>query len=408
MSLNSEDKSAHGASGGGGGGGIAAHLQAPRLQAGGVGYAAWKPLMDVHLQRTGADGIHTKPLTEAAWCAMVARDEAWKQEAFDAALLLAVTDTKDTAAQALDGSSTSSGDDKKSASKETAAALSAEVKEARKLVSATVERSTRAFGTIYSALPDELRLQVAHLPLGWANGLWLWLETKFQSTEQDSVGELLAQWTTLQQDAEESFDAYRARVSKLNVLLEQAKEKPSARMFSYMLLDRLQPRYKAAVLALKASGQLKDAEKIDWLSVNKFINVHERTEARLDGDDRTAMAARAASRTSRTYKDRVAQGLRGSSPSASAGTAGKARIAAASPSRSAGSASGSGGRGKAGAGRRPLQCFVCDEYGHVSHECPQKPTKRPGTGGNTSAEDAKTVKFREQPRHGGPPASGIM
>ena len=45
-----------------------------------------------------------------------------------------------------------------------------------------------------------------------------------------------------------------------------------------MLLDRLQPRYKQAVLALKAGGQLKDAEKIAWETVAALINQHERSE----------------------------------------------------------------------------------------------------------------------------------
>ena len=41
-------------------------------------------------------------------------------------------------------------------------------------------------------------------------------------------------------------------MNQLKALLEHAKEPPSARMYAFMLLDRLQPRYKQAVLALKA------------------------------------------------------------------------------------------------------------------------------------------------------------
>jgi hypothetical protein len=37
-------------------------------------------------------------------------------------------------------------------------------------------------------------------------------------------------------------------------LLTHAKEKPSERQHVFMLLDRLQPRYKPAVLALKLGG----------------------------------------------------------------------------------------------------------------------------------------------------------
>ena len=191
MSLNSEDKT-------GGTGGVGAqHMQAPRLQSGGIGFAAWQANMDVFLQRAGAEGIHRKPMAEAVWTDMARRAEEWAEEALSAALALVSGGC---------GAGSSS-----SAKSET---LSAEVKEARKLVSATVERSRKVFGTLYSALPEELRAQVAHIAQGWAYGLWHWLETKFQSTEEDSVGELLAQWTSLRQEEDESFDAYRARVNK--------------------------------------------------------------------------------------------------------------------------------------------------------------------------------------------------
>ena len=110
------------------------------------------------------------------------------------------------------------------------------------------------FGVIWASLPEELRAQAAHVPQGFALGLWQWLQQKFQNTEQDSVGELLAQWVALRQEEDESFDAYRARVNQLKSLLEHAKEPQSARMCVFTLLDKLQPRYKQAVLALKAGA----------------------------------------------------------------------------------------------------------------------------------------------------------
>ena len=66
------------------------------------------------------------------------------------------------------------------------------------------------------------------MPENFAYGLAHWLEHKLQSTEQDNVGELLAQWVALRQEDDESFDAYRARVNHLLALLDHAKEKPSA------------------------------------------------------------------------------------------------------------------------------------------------------------------------------------
>ena len=267
---------------------LAALQAAPRLHSGGVGYGAWRDSMDVFLQRAGAEGIHRKVMTEEAWRTMARRVEGWAEEALSAALALLDADGGNGA------SATGSGSSATVTGVTAQSALSTEQKEARKLVSATVERSRRVYGTLYSALPDELRAQVAHLSSGWAYGLWHWLETKFQSTEEDSVGELLAQWTTLRQEEDELFDAYRARVNRLRALLEQAKEKPSARMYAYMLLDRLQPRYKPAVLALKVGGQLKNAEAISWDTVTALLNAHERNEQRLDSAGAAAESAASA------------------------------------------------------------------------------------------------------------------
>ena len=181
MSSNSEDKGA-----GGGAGAAGLHLQAPRLQSGGIGYAAWRTNMDVFLQRAGAEGIHCNPLTEDAWKNMSRRVEGWSADALRDALALVMAGEADEAASSSSALSPT-----------TAVSVAAEVKEARRLVSATVERSRKVFCTLYSSLPEELRAQVAHIPQGWAYGLWHWLETKFQSTEEDSVGELLMQWTSL-------------------------------------------------------------------------------------------------------------------------------------------------------------------------------------------------------------------
>jgi len=153
----------------------------------------------------------------------------------------------------------------------------AEVKR-RKTAKELVDRSQKVYGAIYASLPEELRKQAEFIPQGFAYGLWHWLEEKFQSTEADSVGALLTQWIALKQGEDESFDAYRARVDKLFSLLEAAQEKQSRRMYSLLLLDHLQPQYKQAVLALKASGKMKDPEKADWDEIAAFINSHERAE----------------------------------------------------------------------------------------------------------------------------------
>lgn len=44
--------------------------RAPQLRAG--GYAAWKPNMDVYLQRHGAAGVHTREMTADKWAELTA------------------------------------------------------------------------------------------------------------------------------------------------------------------------------------------------------------------------------------------------------------------------------------------------------------------------------------------------
>ena len=271
------------------------------------------------------------------------------------------------------------------------------MKAARKVVSTSVERSSRAYGIIYSSLPEELCAQVAHIPQGWAFGLWDWLEKKFQSTERDSVGILLGQWTLLRQEGDESFDAYRARVNKVATLLENAKQKQTGSMYAHIPLDKLQPRYKQAVLALKAGGQLKDADKVSWDTVTAFINAHERSEQRLGGDylldagadgvtlDGKAMAARDDMSYSRaaTARARPADGDR------------YGRGDGRGDDRGGGRGDGRGDR--RGDGRdhprtlADVQCFNCGQFGHMSRHCtaPRKDRRTP-THADRTAQSSST------------------
>ena len=152
--------------------------------------------MDVYLQRHGAAGVHKETLTEEGWSYDCSEVAAWN------------TDTLSAARERMRAAATNaaSGGSGGSLKQEPAAALTAEVKADRLTLTANVERSHKAFGSIYSALTEDLHLQVAHLPQGWAYGLWMWLERKYQSTEADSVGVLLTRWVSLAQTEDESFD----------------------------------------------------------------------------------------------------------------------------------------------------------------------------------------------------------
>jgi transposase InsO family protein len=235
-----------------------------------------------------------------------------------------------------------------------------------------VEQSTKAYGAIWAALPEELRAQAAkggEVPQNFAYGLWAWLEHKFQSTETDSIGELLAQWIALQQAEDESFDAYRARVNHLRALLAHAKEPPSDNMYAFMLLDRLQPRYKQAVLALKAGSQLKDASKIAWDTVTSFINAHERSELRLGAEHTSADGAA------------MVHAARGICDSSDKLSHADRQHAGRDGGQGAWMRQGRGGRaGGRGDGSRPARawqdtrtCFRCDKPGHTAAVCRQPP-----------------------------------
>ena len=208
------------------------------------------------------------------------------------------------------------------------------------------------------------------MPENFAYGLAHWLETKLQSTEQDNVGELLAQWVALRQEDDESFDAYRARVNHVLALLDHAKEKPSARQHAFMLLDRLQPRYRPAVLALKLGDLLKKPDEIEWDKVAAFVNQHERNEQRMGAEGPDSAALVAAVRGS----DSSTQQPRGASNGGWTKRSGHQRRG--------------GGTGDQRGPQDKRVCFRCDEQGHVAAVCPNPPkaahSGRSGKGAGSS------------------------
>lgn len=236
--------------------------QVPRLVP--SGYAAWRPVMENVLMRAGVAPRDYKE-KNADWAALVAAVDRWTTADEEASIAYAL-------GRASAGSSSTAGP-------------TAAEKEARRGAAEAVARARRAYALLYQALSDELRRLVANVALGDAYGLWSWLEKRFQSTEQDNVGDLWDAFTQLSQESDESFDQYKARVDQVYGLLAHAKDKPSAGLYAHRLLWKLSARYNPAVLALKASGKLKEAEKINWDEIVAFVNNHERSEQRLHGDD---------------------------------------------------------------------------------------------------------------------------
>ena len=67
------------AQGGNNDGSVAGGERAPLLRGAG-GYPAWKPAMNVYLQRHGAAGVHTEPLSEVEWLQDCSDVAAWGQQ----------------------------------------------------------------------------------------------------------------------------------------------------------------------------------------------------------------------------------------------------------------------------------------------------------------------------------------
>ena len=238
--------------------GGATSVTVPRLVAG--RYAEWRPAMENVLMRAG---VAQRDYTEENpdWPALVTAVEQWTRADEDTSIAYAL------------GRGTSSSSSK--------AGPTAAEKEARRGATEAVARTKKAYALLYQALSDELRRLVAQVPQGYAYGVWSWLEQRFQSTEQDHVGDLWDEFTQLAQEDDESFDVYKARVDRVHGLLAHAKDKPSPGLYAHRLLWKLCPRYNPAVLALKASGKLKDASTINWNEIVAFVNNHERSEHRL-------------------------------------------------------------------------------------------------------------------------------
>lgn len=378
MSLNS-DKTVAAA------GAAAGSMQAPRLAAPhSGGYAAWRPLMEAYLRRVG---VAEKDYKEARpnWAVLVAEVARWAAQEEDEAMALAMAPAAVDASSALTEEKALTDEEK---------AARERLRHARKLVAASVERSERAYFHLLNAMPEELRPLVRSVQQGYAFGLWDFLEKRFQNTEDDNVADLFRRWNDLQQGEEETFDAYKARVDEVRTLLALAKEQPSERQYAYTLLDKLQLRYKQAVLALKASNQLKDAAAISWEGVVSFINTHERSEQRL-GANETALGEGAAMGMAarRTYASAI-----GEAPGSRGTQALQANTAAGHSPR------------VDEPGNRPprtlddVQCFGCAKFGHLERHCPDRgvgPSSRPRRGGMPSQGRGSG---RWRPRGGPKPA----
>jgi hypothetical protein len=318
----------------------------------GVPHALWRPQMQTFLMR---QGIEERDYAEeiADWAALT-----WK--AGESARL-----DREHAIAVLLGKVKPVKQEEKSP----------EEADAKKQVASMIALSRKAFGFLYSALPVELRPLVADVPQGYAYGIWSFLERKFRNTEQDTVMALWQRLMTLEQEADEMHDIYKARVDSVMELLANAKQTVPAGMYASLLLWRLQPRYATAVLTLKTSDRLKDTTAIDWSFVAQYMAEYERGQLGLADTDSLGGSERA-------------MVVRGKPPGGAAS------------SRSQSTTSGGGRRDTSN-----VKCYNCGEMGHYASKCPKPDRRQESEGKKKKPQGADSSKGKSSSRAASPGSS---
>jgi transposase InsO family protein len=302
----------------------------------GAAYSTWAPLFLNYCTSIGLRDVLRKDIPK--WKELCEAAEVWADETREA-----LVDA------ALNGGPTASSSSSSAVKKEdvqAAAAAAAATQTTRAGVLRMLADSRRVYALLYRALGAELREQIP-TDEGHAFALWRWLENKFQSKEADSVGALWSQWCEMRMEPDEVFDAYRARVNKLHTLLSSAKQRVESSFYTFILLDRLRPRYTQVVLALKAGAALKDPSAIDWDAVTTLVNAHERHEQNMNGtgeDERTMAAFSRQQKSKQTF----------SSSSSSSSPYDKQNFPA---------------------WMHGKDCFACDRKHHVTRVCPDTQKK---------------------------------
>jgi hypothetical protein len=354
LGVRGEPAGGAGSSSGGGGGGE----RMPALLAG-SDYAVWRPKAEVFLGLKGLRESLVDFTSEKQWRKVTARAAEWA--AAEKAELLSVLfgddsdeeeeeDVDDAADDSSSVQPTAAHGVEQEAKQQAGATLARDAsslkllkdKEAdlRKQAVAMIKRSEMAYGHIFSALPVDVALMVKVVPQGWARGLWMWLERKFQSTASDNINTLLKDWHSLCQAEGEPFDLYRARVDDLYVRLAAAKEQPTPRAYAYALINSLLPAYGVVVMALETGTlfNVKDFAKIKWDDVARVINMHERKLSVQAARDAEAAAASGKAMAVQQHYQRKQSSQHG---------------------------------GAAGAGARveKRRCYRCNQVGHLKASC---------------------------------------
>jgi hypothetical protein len=257
--------------------------RAPKLSATtSVAYASWITLLHNHLISLQLFKAASKERKD--WDKLAALITQWEEDELDNSISIVYGLSKSNTSEKSTDTSSSSFESRSSESNSktvpfptelTSSELSESELSARSNIKSYVTKSQRAFGIIYESVPSEIQLQLNHLPTGYAYGALEWLKKKFQSTDPQTVNSLLHEWDNLHMEENETFDVYRARITKLLSLLDAAKAKPNESQIIYKTINKLLPKYHPITMALSVGGKL-DPTQIKWEEVASEINKFER------------------------------------------------------------------------------------------------------------------------------------
>lgn len=294
----------------------------------GVPHALWRPQMQTFLMRQGIEERdYAREITQ------------WRQLS-TAVQVDAESEEQDAIDIILGGASSASGPPP--VKKE---APTPEQVKAKKHVADLISRSRKAYGYLYGALPVDLRPLIADVPQGYAFGIWSFLEKKFRNTEQDSIMALWERITTVSQEADETYDVYKARVDSIIELLAHAKQTLPPGLYASLLLWRLQPRYSTAVLTLKTSDRLKDPAAIDWSSIAEYMAQYERSQLGLSGHVDGALGRSGGGDRAMMIRSKPAHDVKDRQPVSLA----------------------------------KIDCFNCHKFGHYRSDCPLPDRRQKGS-----------------------------